>query len=261
MSQEYVCLSTLRGISKQVATILDRYSLEKAIWVRVNEFRKFMHTLYYGNFADLDLHLLDGLAPDDSSAIAEELRAYNTHLHCRRERVSRFHQAYRRWLDEREKALPIHYQEQLRIWHQRYGAYDYLRITGLATNSGFQRFVADPEGCMGRFEQAFADLATQRKQERDWQTEAKANGWSDQKSMYESEWVTTQLEEALRHLGLSPSATLTQIRHAYRSRAKALHPDWQGEGSTAQMVALNQAYKLLCKFYRSTTSEARRSES
>ncbi|MHB8597846.1 MAG: J domain-containing protein [Ktedonobacteraceae bacterium] len=261
MSQEYVCLSTLRGISGKVAAILDRYLLEKAIWVPVNEFEKFAHTLYYGNFADLDLHLLDGLDPDDHAAMLAELRAYNKYLHCQRERVSRFHQAYHRWLGEREKALPVQYQEQLRIWHQRYGTYDYLRITGLATKSGFQRFVADPEGWMGCFEQAFADLAEQREHEREWQAEAEAHWWSDQKSIYEQERVTTQLVEALHQLGLSPGATLTQIRHAYRSRAKALHPDRQGGGSTTQMVALNQAYNLLCRFYRSTTSEARRSGS
>ena len=114
---------------------------------------------------------------------------------------------------------------------------------------------------MSKFEQAFADLAEQRKQEREWQAEAESRWWSDQNGFYEKESTSTQLVEALQQLGLSPGATSTEIRNAYRSRAKALHPDRQGGGSTKQMVALNQAYELLCKFYRSATSETRRSGS
>src|SRR6516165_10294498 len=101
MSSEYVCLSTLRGISAQAAAILDRYLEVQAIWVPVAAFKQFIHTLYWGNFADLDLHLLDGLDPGDRSTLIDELHTYNAYLQRQRERVSRFHQAYRRWLEER----------------------------------------------------------------------------------------------------------------------------------------------------------------
>ena len=65
MPDEYVCLSTLRGISVQAAAIIDRYASERAIWVPVAAFRQFMHTLHWGDFAELDLSLLDGLEAGD----------------------------------------------------------------------------------------------------------------------------------------------------------------------------------------------------
>ena len=65
------------------------------------------------------------------------------------------------------------------------------------------------------------------------------------------------VEEALRRLGLSQGVTFAEIRRAYRAHAKALHPDRQGEDSTAQMVALNRAYETLRRFYR--TAEPGRS--
>jgi hypothetical protein len=250
MSSEYVCLRTLRGISARAAAILDRYSQEQAIWVPVAAFKQFIHTLHWGNFADLDLHLLDGLDPGDHSALIEELCAYNEYLRRQRERVSRFHRAYRQWLEERDRELPPEYRERLRAWQQRYGLYDYFRITGLSTNSGFQRFIADPEDCMRTFERAFAELAEQREHERYWQAQAEADWWSNAGHMHDSGRVGTQLDEALRRLGLSPGATLTEIKQAYRAHAKAFHPDRQGEDSTAQMVALNRAYETLRRFYR-----------
>jgi hypothetical protein len=250
MSSEYVCLSTLRGISAQAAAILDRNLVKQAIWVPVAAFKQFTHTLYWGNFADLDLHLLDGLDPGDRSTLVDELHTYNAYLHRQRERVSRFHQAYRRWLEERDRELPPEYREQLRDWQRRYGMYDYCRITGLGTNSGFQRFVADPEEFMRTFEQAFAELAEQRECERYWQAQAESDWWTNVGHPNGGGWVGTQLEEALQQLGLSPGATPAEIKRAYRAHAKALHPDWQGEDTTVQMVALNHAYETLRRFYR-----------
>jgi DnaJ-domain-containing protein 1 len=138
----------------------------------------------------------------------------------------------------------------MRAWQQRYGSYDYFRITSLGTNSGFQRFMADPEECMRTFERAFVELAEQREHERYWQEQAEADWWSNFGHIHDSERVGTQLEEALRRLGLSPDATLAEIQQAYRAHAKAFHPDRQGEDSTAQMVALNCAYETLRRFYR-----------
>jgi DnaJ domain len=249
MSSEYVCLSTLRGISARSAAILDRYSQEQAIWVPVTTFKQFIHTLHWGNLADLDLHLLDGFDPGDRSALIEELCTYNEYLHRQRERVSRFHRAYRQWLKERDRELPPLYRERLHTWQQYYGSYDYFRITGLGTNSGFQRFIADPEECMRTFERAFAELAEQRERERHWQAQAEADWWLNFGPMHDSGRVGTQLEEALQRLGLSQGATLAEIKQAYRAHAKALHPDRQGEDTTAQMVALNRAYEMLRRFY------------
>ena len=258
MSSEYICLSTLRGISARTAAILDRYSHEQAIWVPVAAFKKFTHTLYWGNFTDLDLHLLDDLDPDDCRDISGELRAYNEYLHRQRARVSRFHRAYRQWLEERDKELPHALRERLRTWQQCYGSYDYFRITGMGTNSGFQRFMADPEACMRTFERAFEELSQLREHERYWQEQAEADFWSNFGHVRVSELMSIQLEEALRQLGLSPGATLAEIQQAYRAYAKAHHPDRQGEDSTAQMVALNRAYETLRRFYRTTESGSSR---
>src|SRR6266487_2782391 len=116
MTSEYVCLSTLRGISARAAAILDRYTEERASWVPVAAFKQFIHALHWGNFADLDRHLLDGLDPGDRSELHDELRAYNEYLHRQRERVSRFHRAYRQWLEERDNELPLAYRARLRVW-------------------------------------------------------------------------------------------------------------------------------------------------
>ncbi|HLL80389.1 MAG TPA: hypothetical protein VKT25_12870, partial [Ktedonobacteraceae bacterium] len=106
MRDERACLSTLRGVSARAAAILDRYCQEQSIWVEGAAFKQFMHTLHWGNFAELDLRLLDGLAPDDRGALLDELRAYHAYLRRQRERVAAFHHAYHRWLDERNGALP-----------------------------------------------------------------------------------------------------------------------------------------------------------
>jgi DnaJ-domain-containing protein 1 len=266
MPNERACLSALRGISAQAATIIDRYSRERAIWVPVAAFKQFIHTLHWGDFEELDLHLLDGLDPGDRSTLIDELRAYNGYLCRQRERVDRFHRAYRHWLEERERELPLEHRERLRAWRQRYGSYDYFRITGLGTNGGFRRFVADPERCMRIFERAFVELEEQQRRERLRQAEAEADWWSnldshDKSGSYHGNgYAPSQLEEALRLLGLSPGATLAEIRRAYRVHAKAVHPDRQGAESTEQMAALNRAYAYLRRCYREASPEMRRAE-
>jgi hypothetical protein len=257
MPTERVSLSVLRHISARAAAILDRYMPDKAAGIPAEAFRQFIYTLCWGNFADLDLHLLEGLAPPDRSALLEELRCYHDYLRRQRERVDRFHHAYRDWLDERESQLPREHLERLRHWRQRYGTYAYFRITGLSTKRGFQHFIADPAGCMAAFEQAFADLAKQRERERAWQEEAGAGWHSSGQYFDEQNSLSAQLEQALLQLGVSPGTTFAQIRQAYRTHAKKLHPDWQGENLTAQMAALNVAYELLCKFYRPIATESR----
>lgn len=261
MPDEYVCLSTLRGISVQAAAIIDRYASERAIWVPVAAFRQFMHTLHWGDFAELDLSLLDGLEAGDRGTLIDELRAYHGYLRRQRERVNRFHRVYHSWLDQRHGELPPAYRERLRNLRQRYGLYDYFRITGLGTKGGIQRFLADPEGCMCHFERAFAELEEQHRYERFQEAEAETNFWSNLDGLHGNGSVSSQVEEALRLLGLSPGATLAEIQRAYRVQAKAVHPDRQGAGSTEQMAALNRAYAYLRNCYRPTEPGMRRAES
>ncbi len=260
MSNERVGLSSLRGISARAAAILDRYSGEQAVRVPVAAFKQFTHTLHWGRFEDLDLNLLDGFAVEDRDTLLEELRSYNASLRRQRERVDRFHHAYRRWLDQRHDALPPVYRERLRAWQRRYGSYDYFRITGLGTQSGLERFLADPEAHMQAFEQTFLDLEEQRLRERARQRQAEAEWWASVGEGREGESANTMLEEALRVLGLSQATSFSEIRRAYRIRAKALHPDRQGAASTERMAGLNRAYSYLRRFYHPVEQEARRSE-
>lgn len=251
MSTRLVCLSSLRYISASAAAILDRYSPDRAgdqaVWVPAPIFEQFIHTLCWGNFSDLDLNLLESLDNADRIALQAELRAYYEYLRRQRQRVDRFHRAYRDWLDKRERELPRVYLERLRHWRQRYGPYTYLRITGLTTMSGFQRFMADPEGHMAVYEQWFAELAEEQTYTRQSETDA---GWfSDRQPGDKHAGLLTEIEQALRLLGVSANATLAEIRQAYRTRAKMLHPDWQGEERTGQMASLNAAYHVLCKWY------------
>jgi hypothetical protein len=259
MPNERACLSTLRGISARAAAILDRYSGEQAIRVPPAAFQQFLHTLHWGRFEDLDLSLLDRLAAEDRDTLLEELRSYNASLRRQRERVDRFHRAYHQWLDQRHDALPPVYRERLRVWQRRYGSYDYFRITGLGTQSGLEHFMSDPEAHMQAFEQAFLDLEEQRLRERARQRQAEAEWWASVGEGREGESAHTMLKEALRILGLSQPASFSEIRRAYRMRAKALHPDRQGAASTEQMAALNRAYSYLRRFYQ-PIEEARRSE-
>jgi len=260
MPKERACLSALRGISAQAATILDRYTHEQILWVPVEAFQQFTHTLHWGKFEDLDLSLLDKLNADDCGALLEELRTYNATMQGQRLRVDRFHRAYRQWLEERHAALPSGYRERLRAWQRRYGLYDYYRITGLGTKSGFERFLTDPEAHMQAFERAFLDLEEQRLRERARQKQAEADWWESLGDAREGGPVNTPVEEALRVLGLSQGASFAKIRSAYRVRAKALHPDRRGAETTEQMAALNRAYAYLCSFYRSAAAEMRGSE-
>lgn len=260
MSNERACLSALRGVSARAAAILDRYTGEEVLWVPVAAFRQFLHTLHWGNYEDLDCCLLEGLDGEDRLALLEELRAYNAALRRQRERVDRFHRAYHRWLDRQHDMLPPGYRERLRSWRQRFGPYDYFRVTGLGTQSGLVRFLADPESCMSAFEQAFIDLEERRVRERARQKQAEADWWASVEQGEEGGPVSSPVEAALNVLGLSRGASFAEIRRAYRARAKALHPDRQGVEATGQMAALNRAYTYLRGIYRSAASEARRSE-
>ncbi len=190
----------------------------------------------------------------DRAALLEELHRYHEYLRRQRERVNRFHHAYRDWLYERECELPGEYAERLRHWRRRFGVFAYARITSLVTRSGFQQFMTDPAGRMAAFEQAFAELAQQEAEF--WQSGADA-GWFSGGRRDEHAGLSAQIEQALSLLELPAQASLTEIQRAYRRRAKMLHPDWQGEKRSAQMAALNGAYQLLCQSYRSATVESR----
>jgi hypothetical protein len=251
MRSGFACLSALRYISARAADILDCYSPdqmgEQAAWVPAQAFMQFTHTLCWGSFADLDMSLLEPLAPDDRSALLEELRLYHEHLILQRQRVERFHHAYQDWLHQRESELPKEYLGRLQRWRRRFGAQAYFRITGLATRSGFHQFLADPEKHMAAFEQAFADLAQQQTQTwQKWTDAGQFSAWH----LDEPAAVSAQVEQALRLLGLPAHVPFAEVKRAYRRRAKMFHPDLQGENMADQMVAVNAAYHLLCQHYR-----------
>lgn len=46
-------------------------------------------------------------------------------------------------------------------------------------------------------------------------------------------------------LGVAADATPRQLRDAYRSAARAVHPDRAGDASSGEMAALNEAYRVL----------------
>ena len=243
-----VSLGALRQISPQAAAILERYLADEASCAPASAFRQFFHTLCWGNFADLDLSLLAGVDdPADHHALVEELRRYHAYLRRQRERVERFHEAYRGWLDACERELPAEYVERLRGLRRRFGSVTYGRITGLTTRSGLRRFVADPVGHMVAFERAFAECERQQAAHR-------------QHAAGSDPGVTPQeIEQALTTLGVSAGASPVEVRRAYRHRAKLLHPDRQGERCAAQMVELNAAYHLVSTYHRAAAA-ARRSE-
>jgi DnaJ-class molecular chaperone len=71
-----------------------------------------------------------------------------------------------------------------------------------------------------------------------------------------------EIDEARRLLGLGETATLKEIKSAYRRMASRHHPDKHGGGAGAEseevMKRLNWAYKLLmeyCRDYKYTFRE------
>jgi DnaJ-class molecular chaperone len=60
-----------------------------------------------------------------------------------------------------------------------------------------------------------------------------------------------EIEEARKLLGLGETATLKEIKTAYRALAHRHHPDKLGEGDSTEgetMKRLNRAYKLLADY-------------
>lgn len=55
----------------------------------------------------------------------------------------------------------------------------------------------------------------------------------------------TEERDAYKVLGVSSNASETEIREAYRARARRLHPDVVGEQGLDDMRALNQAWAVL----------------
>ena len=55
----------------------------------------------------------------------------------------------------------------------------------------------------------------------------------------------TEPRDPYKVLGVSPSATMREIRDAYRARARLAHPDLAGEESISWMRDLNAAWDLL----------------
>lgn len=52
-------------------------------------------------------------------------------------------------------------------------------------------------------------------------------------------------QEAAQVLGVRPGASWSDVRHAYRSLIRSLHPDLAGAGSTADAARIIDAYALL----------------
>ncbi len=55
----------------------------------------------------------------------------------------------------------------------------------------------------------------------------------------------TALTQAMRLLGVGPTASAAQVRAAYRRAAKSVHPDAVGVGGSAGMVTLTEACRIL----------------
>ncbi|RKX85429.1 MAG: hypothetical protein DRP70_11705 [Spirochaetes bacterium] len=65
--------------------------------------------------------------------------------------------------------------------------------------------------------------------------------------------VETGLKDYYTILGLKPESGRTEIRRAYRGKAKEVHPDLSGDEGTARFLALKEAYEVLSS---KTTREA-----
>ncbi len=60
-----------------------------------------------------------------------------------------------------------------------------------------------------------------------------------------------RIADARDRLGLGESASINEIRRAYRRLVKEHHPDLAGDEEAAAMHALNDAYRLLLDFCNS----------
>jgi preprotein translocase subunit Sec63 len=54
------------------------------------------------------------------------------------------------------------------------------------------------------------------------------------------------IDKARRVLGLGPTATLREVKEAYRSLAKKHHPDKEGESE--RFIEIQNAYRLLLEY-------------
>ena len=74
---------------------------------------------------------------------------------------------------------------------------------------------------------------------------------------------TTMTRDLYALLGVSPAASAGELKRAFRTKARATHPDSEGRGSerdrTARMAELNAAYTLLADPVRRAAYDAERS--
>lgn len=70
--------------------------------------------------------------------------------------------------------------------------------------------------------------------------------------VHDPQWGPEQLRQYLEVLGISPPATIAQIKSAYRERSRELHPDRNpGRDTTDAMAGLNEAYRALEAYVQS----------
>lgn len=98
---------------------------------------------------------------------------------------------------------------------------------------------------------------------RGWKAILQAMGGTDSGPSRSAAGAPTSLHEAYELLGVSPNATLDEIRRAYHSKVSKWHPDKLGDVAqelrdyaTAQMARLNAAYELLRGTHRRSASAA-----
>lgn len=56
---------------------------------------------------------------------------------------------------------------------------------------------------------------------------------------------SSSLPDYYARLGVSPSATLTEIKRAYRRLARLYHPDLNGQAQDERIKLINEAYQIL----------------